>query len=131
MVQLGAFSKIVRYQHCQTLLTLTCLILPHSLNGKFSLSRPRLVAWSRSCRLDAGCWMLDAGCTIPPSSRVYHNRIRRATIGAAAGLTATLHYPAHTSTFTITIAASLSSSSHRQIIKLDHNTTNLDGDRNI
>ena len=59
-VLLAAFSKIVLYEYCQTLLTFTCLIPPHSLDGKFSLSRPRLVAWSRSCGLAAGCWMLDA-----------------------------------------------------------------------
>ena len=94
-VLLAAFSKIVLYEYCQTLLTFTCLIPPHSLDGKFSLSRPRLVAWSRSCGLAAGC------------TRVYLNRIRAARIGAAAGLTATLQHPAHTSHFTITIAASL------------------------
>ena len=91
-VLLAAFSMIVLYEYCQTLLTFTCLTPPHSLDGKFSLSRPRLVAWSRSCGLAAGC------------TRVYLNRIRAARIGAAAGLTATLQHPAHTSHFTITIA---------------------------
>ena len=80
-VLLAAFSKIVLYEYCQTLLTFTCLIPSHSLDGKFSLSRPRLVAWSRSCGLAAGCWMLDA----PFLPRVYHTRIRAAMIGAANG----------------------------------------------
>ena len=102
-VLLAAFSKIVLYEYCQTLLTFTCLIPPHSLDGKFSLSRPRLVAGP-----DRAGWLQDAvECTIRFLPRVYHNRIRAAMIGAAAGLTATLQHPAPTSHFTITIATIL------------------------
>ena len=54
-VLLAAFSKIVLYEYCQTLLTFTCLIPPHSLDGKFSLSRPRLVAGP-----DRAGWLQDA-----------------------------------------------------------------------
>ena len=63
-VLLAAFSKIVLYEYCQTWLTFTCLIPPHSLDGKFSLSRPRLVAGP-----DRAGWLQDAvECTIPPQS---------------------------------------------------------------
>ena len=102
-VLLDAFPKIVLYEYCQTLLTFTCLIPPHSLDGKFSLSRPRLVAGP-----DRAGWLQDAvECTIRFLPRVYHNRIRAAMIGAAAGLTATLQHPAPTSHFTTTIATIL------------------------
>ena len=71
-VLLAAFSKIVLYEYCQTLLTLTCLIPPHSLDGKFSLSRPRLVPGP-----DRAGWLQDAGCwmhhSIPPQSLSHPN----------------------------------------------------------